>query len=262
TETVQPTIPPPGTFHYARTFGPLKDDSILWIASCTKLLTSIAALQCVERGLLNLDDDVSDILHEFRELQLLDGHLLTHTSGLAYDHLAPSLARWQKSRGRRIGQGKTVQEKYAYPLLYEPGSAWSYGAGIDWAGLMVERVNACSLAEYMEAPQLDERCQRALMRVMRDPEVNDMMGGLPLGVEKNWGLAGLLLMEDVEGGRRKGAMSWGGLPNLVWWIDREAGLCGLYGTQILPVGDLRSVQMCQLFEREMYDRFNKSKPRL
>lgn len=36
-------------------------------------MTSIAALQCVERGQIGLDDDVSDILAELREAQILTG---------------------------------------------------------------------------------------------------------------------------------------------------------------------------------------------
>lgn len=39
-------------------------DTVLAIASCTKLMTAIAVLQCVERGLLDLDADVSPILPE------------------------------------------------------------------------------------------------------------------------------------------------------------------------------------------------------
>lgn len=36
-------------------------------------MTSIAALQCVERDLIDLDDDVSEILHEFRGIQIITG---------------------------------------------------------------------------------------------------------------------------------------------------------------------------------------------
>jgi CubicO group peptidase (beta-lactamase class C family) len=39
-------------------------DSVLAIASCTKLMTEIAVLQCVERGQLDLDADVAPILPE------------------------------------------------------------------------------------------------------------------------------------------------------------------------------------------------------
>ena len=43
------------------------------MASCTKLLTTIAVLQCVERGLIGLDDDVARILPELAELEILTG---------------------------------------------------------------------------------------------------------------------------------------------------------------------------------------------
>lgn len=48
-------------------------DTILWIASCTKLMTMISALQCVERGLVGLDDDVSLILPEVDKYGVLTG---------------------------------------------------------------------------------------------------------------------------------------------------------------------------------------------
>jgi CubicO group peptidase (beta-lactamase class C family) len=43
------------------------------MASCTKLMTSIAALQCVERGQIGLDDDVSRVLTELRDIQIITG---------------------------------------------------------------------------------------------------------------------------------------------------------------------------------------------
>lgn len=43
------------------------------LASCTKLMTTIAAMQCVERGEIGLDDDVSTVLTEFKDIQILTG---------------------------------------------------------------------------------------------------------------------------------------------------------------------------------------------
>ena len=43
----------------------------MWMASCSKFPTSIAAMQCVERGLLKLDDDVTGILPELKGLKIL-----------------------------------------------------------------------------------------------------------------------------------------------------------------------------------------------
>lgn len=48
-------------------------DAAFAFASCTKLMTSIAAMQCVERGQIGLDDDVSTILTELRDAEILTG---------------------------------------------------------------------------------------------------------------------------------------------------------------------------------------------
>lgn len=73
-----------GNFRYEKAFGyrslkdptkpdPMPLDATMWLASCTKLMGTIAALQCVERGLLKLDDDISPILPELGEFQILKG---------------------------------------------------------------------------------------------------------------------------------------------------------------------------------------------
>ena len=73
-----------GDFSYTAAFGttslqdpnaasPLTPDSTLWLASCTKLLASIAALQCVERGYFTLDEDVTRLLPELRAPDVLKG---------------------------------------------------------------------------------------------------------------------------------------------------------------------------------------------
>jgi CubicO group peptidase (beta-lactamase class C family) len=51
----------------------MQQDSILAIASCTKLMTSIAALQCVERGLLNLDENIHGMLPEAVKFGIITG---------------------------------------------------------------------------------------------------------------------------------------------------------------------------------------------
>lgn len=48
-------------------------DAVHWIASCTKFLTTIAVMQCVERGQLKLDDDISTILPEWKSPKILIG---------------------------------------------------------------------------------------------------------------------------------------------------------------------------------------------
>ena len=46
-------------------------DTVIRIASTSKLITSVAAMQCVDRGQIGLDDDVSEALHELRDIKIL-----------------------------------------------------------------------------------------------------------------------------------------------------------------------------------------------
>lgn len=144
-------------------------NSPFWGFSCSKLLTTIAVLQCVENRMIELDDPVDGILSELQDPSIIkskpDGtfellpaknkitlrHLLTHTSGLSYDAMHPVLVAWRESRGESpmVMSGK-APEAYCVPLLFEPGTSWVYGAGLDWAGMLVERLNNTKLAAYMQ----------------------------------------------------------------------------------------------------------------
>lgn len=149
---------------------PLQLDTVMWIASCTKVVTSIAAMQCCERGLLSLDEPIYPVLPEFLGIPVIKGfnddgspilvphkktltlrHLLTHSSGLAYDETHPKLLAWHDWHRTKPNRTNSVEARYGYPLVFEPGESWSYGAGIDWAGAAVERVNGgISLQQYFE----------------------------------------------------------------------------------------------------------------
>jgi CubicO group peptidase (beta-lactamase class C family) len=118
-----------GSFTYAKTFGntslksentePLQFDTVMWVASCTKLMTSICALQLVERGKLTLDDPVYSHIPELKYFEIFESFdnegkpveiehtkpinlrtLLTHTSGLTYNVLHPNLIAWPAYHGR------------------------------------------------------------------------------------------------------------------------------------------------------------------
>ena len=51
----------------------MKLDATMWIASCTKISTTVAVMQCVERGLIKLDGDVTDVLTELKDIDILKG---------------------------------------------------------------------------------------------------------------------------------------------------------------------------------------------
>lgn len=141
-------------------------DTVFWIASMTKAVTTVAAMQQVERGKLNLHEPVYDILPELIGVEVLEGfeangtprlrarngeitlhHLLTHTAGYTYDIWDPEYARFEKYADI---PGIITCENAALmrPLDFDPGARWEYGINIDWAGKMVERVSGKKLDKY------------------------------------------------------------------------------------------------------------------
>lgn len=148
---------------------PLQADDVLFVASATKFMTAIAALQCVEDGLLSLDGDVSALAPELAAKQVLTGWsqdgepllepqvrpitlkmLLTHSAGVNYHFLDPDIGKWHSKFVHRGEDEKfPVEELFTYPLRYQPGEGWMYGPGLDWAGRIVERATGKSLCERM-----------------------------------------------------------------------------------------------------------------
>ncbi|KAJ4350082.1 uncharacterized protein N0V89_008703 [Didymosphaeria variabile] len=159
-----------GTFELDPSSQAFTTKTPMWFASMTKFVTSVAVLQCIDRGLFGLEssDDVDRLLPEWSQPQILAGfedgqpelqnakekitagRLISHTSGLAYDFHPGLLLKWRQSRGEgpRAMRG-TIPDVFTTPLLFEPGTGWDYGPGHDVAGLMVARANNCTLEEYM-----------------------------------------------------------------------------------------------------------------
>lgn len=67
-----------------------------------------------------------------------------------------------------------------------------------------------------------------------------------------YSLCGIVAPEDVPGRRQKGSVCWGGLPGLVWTIDRAAGIAATFFTQITPPGDSKTVQVQWDLEEAVY----------
>lgn len=135
---------------------PIELDSIFEIASMTKPITSVAAMQLVEQGKLALDEPASKYLPEFATFPVLDGfdrrgrallhrvrtpvtlrQLLSHTSGFAYTTWSPEMSRYEAIGGN----SETT-------LLFEPGTRWQYGYSTDWVGRIIEKVSGLTLEQY------------------------------------------------------------------------------------------------------------------
>ncbi|KAL8672569.1 MAG: hypothetical protein Q9168_002974 [Polycauliona sp. 1 TL-2023] len=150
---------------------PQRLDDVLFLASATKLITAIAAMQCVEDGLLTLTGDLSHIAPELAAKQVLTGFsddgetpilepptrpitlemLLSHTSGMSYDFFNPLLIKWQQKYDTADKTtARPVEEAFSYPLVFHPGTSWIYGPGLDWAGRIVEKVTGLTLGEFVQ----------------------------------------------------------------------------------------------------------------
>ena len=121
-------------------------DTIFRIASMTKAVTSVAAMQLVEQGRLELDQPIGNVLPELSAPQVLEGFddtgaprlrpakrpitlrlLLTHTAGFGYEFLNEELIRYVKSGGAPSGTtGKLISLRQ--PLLFDPGERWHTGS--------------------------------------------------------------------------------------------------------------------------------------
>ena len=142
-------ITPDGEF----TAGDVTPDSLFWLASMTKPVTTLGALRLDE---LDLDAAVAHYVPEFAQLQVLEGdrlrppktqatvtQLLTHTSGLGYYFWSPDLLQWRRDHG--TGRDKI----YAEPLIADPGAEFHYGISTDWLGRVIEAVSGRPLDEYL-----------------------------------------------------------------------------------------------------------------
>jgi CubicO group peptidase (beta-lactamase class C family) len=148
-------------------------DTVFWIHSMTKAITGTACMQLVEQGRLDLDAPAADVMPALAAPRVLEGfdaqgepllrpargtitlrHLLTHTSGFVYETWnANQLAYLRKTGLSRYGS--FTDPDHVLPLAFDPGSAWQYGIGIDWAGKMVEAASGETLEAYMRAHILD-----------------------------------------------------------------------------------------------------------
>ena len=137
-------------------------DAIFSIASMTKAVTSVAAMQLIEAGKLSLEDRAEKHLPElahpmvFTSFDAATGdytlrpaasaitvrQLFTHTSGLGYGFTSAVLNKFKP----RAGETQT-----AGPLLFDPGTQWTYGTNTDMLGKIVEKISGENLEQYFRA---------------------------------------------------------------------------------------------------------------
>lgn len=147
-------------------------DHIFRAYSNTKLQTSIVILSLMEDGVLGLDDPIETWLPQLGNRQVLRAgatsladvepaersitirHLLSHSSGLDYGVFDPAALTYGPYQEAGINNPeKTLSEMVdglaEMPLLYQPGTSWTYSVATDVLGHLIEVLTGKRLGEAM-----------------------------------------------------------------------------------------------------------------
>jgi CubicO group peptidase (beta-lactamase class C family) len=331
---------------------PMTADTIFRIASMTKAVTSAALMQLVEQRRVALGDPADKYLPGFRHLQVVSSfssatgeytvrparrpptvrELLTHTSGLAYNFVSPTVRDFKPRDGDTFEAG---------PLVFDPGERWIYGPSTLWVGRIVETVSGRTLEAYLHdrvfeplgmhdtsfnvrpeeqprvatvhnrqrdgslveqpsapIPAVTEfrgdgglfstavdyiRFEQMVLNdgrfngaVVLSPKSIDAMAANQIGALRvaalrtamperssdftfvddgrdKWGLGFLITARETPGKRSAGSLSWGGIDNTYFWIDRRRGVAGVIMMQFLPFADTKALGVYDSFERGTYE---------
>ena len=173
---------------------PMSTDTVFWIASMTKAITSAAAMQLVEQGKLAVDHQIADVLPELSAPQVLEGfdpsgepklrpakrpitlrHLLTHTAGFVYEIWNAEMGRHMETKAIP-GIISCQNAALSLPLAFDPGERWDYGINIDWVGKAVARVSGQVLGDYL-AVHLFDADRHEGHRIQADAGTPSPLGG-------------------------------------------------------------------------------------
>ncbi|MBL6938895.1 MAG: beta-lactamase family protein [Alphaproteobacteria bacterium] len=145
---------------------PVTRDTIFRMYSQTKPLVGVAMMILYEKGLWKLDDPVTKFIPEFAHLKVLkaDGtledavrppnmrELMTHSAGFGYG-LRTGNPVDDAFREKKVLQSNGLKEMVdkiaTIPLLFQPGTKWSYSAAVDIQGYIVEKLSGQSLGDFM-----------------------------------------------------------------------------------------------------------------
>src|SRR3954468_22107681 len=151
-------------------------DAIFSIASMTKPMVTVGALELYEHGQLKLDEPVATYLPQLAKVQVAafksdDGaqgyeivkpvrapnitDLMRHTSGWAYGGRGTTPVHKMYPSGSsgaalEMSAPEFVDKLGSLPLLHQPGARWEYGFGLDVLGIVIERISGQSLGSYLQ----------------------------------------------------------------------------------------------------------------
>ena len=148
-------------------------DEIFRIYSMSKPLTGVAMMILFEQGKWRLDDPVTRYVPEFKNLKVMveadkDGNItktepmkrpptmreiMSHTAGFGYglgdEHPVDKLYRKNQVLGSN-GLHQMIERTAEIPLMYQPGTNWSYSSAVDIQGYIVEKLSGKPFGQFLQ----------------------------------------------------------------------------------------------------------------
>ena len=142
---------------------PVNGEETYCLYSCTKVVTTCALMQLVEKGKINLDDPVSRYLPAYANLSvrkdgkivpaertMLIRHLMSMQSGLDYQTDTPAIRRVLSEAGGHASTRQIVDVLPEEPLCFEPGTDFLYSMSHDVLGAVIEVVTGKQFSRYLQ----------------------------------------------------------------------------------------------------------------
>ncbi|KAJ7720818.1 beta-lactamase/transpeptidase-like protein [Mycena metata] len=151
----------------------IDEDTVFWLCSQTKLITTIAVLQLIEQGKIDLDTLAESVLPELANPVLVTGydsetgrpsttipakgkitlgHLLNHSSGLDDSGIKRTQANGMSELYSSVDVATFFEMMKGslpgLPLKFEPGTDFNYAVSTNCVGFIIERLSGKSSEQY------------------------------------------------------------------------------------------------------------------
>jgi CubicO group peptidase (beta-lactamase class C family) len=154
------------------TGAPMTRDTIVRLYSMSKPITGVAMMMLFEDGRWQLDDPITKFVPEFKTLKVMTGadtdgrrsiqdmrrppsmrELMSHTAGFGYglgdQHPVDKLYR-EKGVLSANGLADMIKRTAEIPLMFQPGTNWSYSSAVDIQGYIVEKLSGQKFGEFLQ----------------------------------------------------------------------------------------------------------------
>jgi methyl acetate hydrolase len=161
---------------------------------------------------------------------------------------------------RSDGSLEPIEHEVSQTPEFHMGGGGLYGSARDYAAFLRMLLNGGKTSDGTQVLQqttVDMMGQNHIGELEAGqlksyvPDASKDINFFP-GMSQKWGLSFLINTETAPTGRSAGSLTWAGLANTFFWIDRKEGIGGVFMTQVLPFGDPAILRLYESFERDSY----------